>query len=734
MVEVLVEESFVAYLRTEDRAYLEAVARENIAWVYGVCLSVTRDPVLAEEATQETFLRMVRSAGTYQAGHSFRGWLYRIAQNAARTQAVKRRDPTMDPRVLDERPGPTQEFRAVRETLETLPEEFRRPVELHYLLGFSYQEVGEALEIPEGTVASRLSTARERLKAALAGAGVILAWSDAEAALAALGRTAPSAVFVERVAALLRVDTPLATTAALTGSATSLGKMGASIALLAAAVGTGVWIMKETGGESAKISKDTSLPVANQKPHIPSSTLQQDVLSEKAKQTAPSASREAAEDENNAATHYRRAYAVFDRGKPSLRDRLAELHPALREDMATLSEAAPREFVVTHAVEIETFLQDGAEVFGHLETAFKMDVYKGSDPESDNPMTDLIAHIPSLYHLEELKGMSAAGRGSTDEAMDCFLTGWRMAGQIRQDDMLISYLVALALTRGTTANMETCLSEFPEDTTARQILAALRRDEPAGWKMPLENETTMARKQAGLLFEKTCREARELVGRARPDLLAEIEAQGMLDPGKAFQQWDREYSDIIRTFVEKVGVRDMAGMQEIDEWHRRLEKTWRDEATARPVQSDKFPWDFTIFPTGRALLSFLALKVEGALSGEEILAGLRRYEKGLPMAMLYAVTPALPPIAYGRAEALFERNALGIQAAASVYAKETGAWPQRMWDLVQYLPPEVFDDPFTPQRLQESWAEGALVLRSAGTSRDGKELVVRLGPLSEKGR
>lgn len=142
----------------------------------------------AEDIAQEAFLRAHRALAKFKGASTFRTWLYQIATNVARTELGKRRhDPLrqvfggrtagpddQDDRAIDriEAPG---NFEAavvardrVRRALETLPAEWREAVVLRDIEGLDYREIAAALEIPIGTVESRIFRGRERLRAALA--------------------------------------------------------------------------------------------------------------------------------------------------------------------------------------------------------------------------------------------------------------------------------------------------------------------------------------------------------------------------------------------------------------------------------------------------------------------------------------------------------------------------------------------------------------------------------------
>jgi RNA polymerase sigma-70 factor (ECF subfamily) len=141
--------------------------RGMIDVVYRMC----GDASMAEDASQTAFIKAWQRLPTYQLSGSFRSWLYRIAVNAA-LDLLRREKPTLQldglPHLSDsEDPGNVIEQRQleghVREAVLSLPPASRSVLVLREYEGLSYQEIAQALEIPAGTVMSRLNYARNRL-------------------------------------------------------------------------------------------------------------------------------------------------------------------------------------------------------------------------------------------------------------------------------------------------------------------------------------------------------------------------------------------------------------------------------------------------------------------------------------------------------------------------------------------------------------------------------------------
>ncbi len=138
---------------------------------YAVWLGNTREA--AEDLVQETFLRAWKSLDSLRDARAARSWLITIlrrehARQFERPQAVARRTEELDPARLigfgdRERAGAL----ALRESLATLPKEYREPLVLHVLGGYSCAEIAEMLGLKPGAVMTRLSRARHKLRRGL---------------------------------------------------------------------------------------------------------------------------------------------------------------------------------------------------------------------------------------------------------------------------------------------------------------------------------------------------------------------------------------------------------------------------------------------------------------------------------------------------------------------------------------------------------------------------------------
>jgi RNA polymerase sigma-70 factor (ECF subfamily) len=155
--------------------HFEREAIPHLKRLYGAAYRITGNPADAEDLVQETLLRAFRGFDRFTSGTNLPGWLFTILYRV-RTDALRRagRAPRMEE--LDEEAlsvPPPQEALAnggqdLERALATLPEPFRAAVVLRDIEELSYAEIAEVLQVPTGTVMSRIHRGRARLRAALA--------------------------------------------------------------------------------------------------------------------------------------------------------------------------------------------------------------------------------------------------------------------------------------------------------------------------------------------------------------------------------------------------------------------------------------------------------------------------------------------------------------------------------------------------------------------------------------
>jgi len=152
-------------------AFDELVTRHS-GRVYAVCYRYFGDAADAEDATQETFVTLLRRAGTFRGQAAFSTWLYRVATNACNDLARRRaRRPRTggDPDVAADVADPSDSLAAAElqadlvEALDQLDPVSRAAVVLHDVQGFPYAIVADRLGVPVGTVKSRIHRGHARL-------------------------------------------------------------------------------------------------------------------------------------------------------------------------------------------------------------------------------------------------------------------------------------------------------------------------------------------------------------------------------------------------------------------------------------------------------------------------------------------------------------------------------------------------------------------------------------------
>ncbi len=167
--------------RRGDTAAEEVVATDALNYVdqlYATALRLTRSPSDAEDLVQDTYLKAFRAAAQFQPGTNLKAWLFTILQNTFRNRQRDRgREPVdVDSETVERAPvradAPDPEQRLLdaamdadlREALESLPAAFREAVWLRDVEDFSYAEIAEVLDVPPGTVMSRISRGRRLLQ------------------------------------------------------------------------------------------------------------------------------------------------------------------------------------------------------------------------------------------------------------------------------------------------------------------------------------------------------------------------------------------------------------------------------------------------------------------------------------------------------------------------------------------------------------------------------------------
>ena len=170
--------------------------------IYNYAYQMTGSHQDAQDVTQETFLRVYTSIDLFEGKGSLTGWIYRIAANLcidrarrhARRPTCSLDAPVGDTETVwqlpDSSPGPDVQAergdlgRLVQECLRELCVEHRTVIVLHDLKGLTYVEIAGIVDCPVGTVKSRLSRARARLRGILIARGIVQYWKKPKLARA----------------------------------------------------------------------------------------------------------------------------------------------------------------------------------------------------------------------------------------------------------------------------------------------------------------------------------------------------------------------------------------------------------------------------------------------------------------------------------------------------------------------------------------------------------------------
>jgi RNA polymerase sigma-70 factor, ECF subfamily len=175
-----------ADLTTEQKKLFQEEALPLLDSLYGAALRMTRNPADAEDLVQEAMLRAYRAFDTFEPGTNLKAWLFRILTNAYINQYRKKQrepkkvsaDEIEDFDLYRELRRSDPEFAStpekvvldslvdtdILEAIEDLPDQFRLAVVLADVEGFSYAEMSEIMDVPMGTVMSRLHRGRKALQ------------------------------------------------------------------------------------------------------------------------------------------------------------------------------------------------------------------------------------------------------------------------------------------------------------------------------------------------------------------------------------------------------------------------------------------------------------------------------------------------------------------------------------------------------------------------------------------
>ncbi len=175
------DRALVAAAAAGDREAFDELVRRHQTSIIGLVRSLTAGSVDAEDIAQDVFVRAWRSLGSFRGESKFRTWLHRVALNQVsshRGRAARLRhlfqsrsaDQEVDTDLVESAPELADLDRAIvlrdaiDKALGSIPEDLRIAVVLRDIQGLDYREIAEALDVPIGTVESRIFRGRQRLK------------------------------------------------------------------------------------------------------------------------------------------------------------------------------------------------------------------------------------------------------------------------------------------------------------------------------------------------------------------------------------------------------------------------------------------------------------------------------------------------------------------------------------------------------------------------------------------
>jgi RNA polymerase sigma-70 factor (ECF subfamily) len=169
------DDDLVALAAGGDRRALETLLDRHTDRVHAICRRIVLDPEDALDATQEALIAIARGIPRFDGRAAFTTWIHRIATNAALDELRRRRRRVVTGPARDDLPEPGADTSAstveqrvaarldVDAALARVPDDFRVAVVLRDLCDLDYPEIAEVLDVPVGTVKSRIARGRQAL-------------------------------------------------------------------------------------------------------------------------------------------------------------------------------------------------------------------------------------------------------------------------------------------------------------------------------------------------------------------------------------------------------------------------------------------------------------------------------------------------------------------------------------------------------------------------------------------
>jgi RNA polymerase sigma-70 factor (ECF subfamily) len=174
------ERSLVQRAQSGDEQAFATLFQSHKKRVYSVCLLMTKDIAEAEDLTQEAFLQVFRTVGSFRGDSAFSTWLYRVAVNTVLMKLRRRKSPpivSLDEPVSSESPSLRRDVGkadlqlsgtidriTLRRAMQELPEGCRKIFALHEVEGYQHHEIAEMLECSVGNSKSQLHKAKTKMR------------------------------------------------------------------------------------------------------------------------------------------------------------------------------------------------------------------------------------------------------------------------------------------------------------------------------------------------------------------------------------------------------------------------------------------------------------------------------------------------------------------------------------------------------------------------------------------
>ncbi len=164
------ESRIIEAVKAGDMQAYEQLYQRHVGRVYALCLRLTADRALAEDATQEVFIQLWRKLDNYAGQSKFSTWLHSVASNVAISYMRKQKSwwqrmfDIEDVELKDERPAQPGHQRDLELAMQQLPEKARIVFVLHGVEGYRHEDIAEMLGIATGTSKAQYHRAKQLLR------------------------------------------------------------------------------------------------------------------------------------------------------------------------------------------------------------------------------------------------------------------------------------------------------------------------------------------------------------------------------------------------------------------------------------------------------------------------------------------------------------------------------------------------------------------------------------------